>query len=124
MTGPYLDPDQLAAATEADRRDHLSGGLTALVCGRCGGAVRARMHSRTQLAMQWSSEAVGRCRDYTSRDGCPYLRRALVEAVADGRLPVTGPAGDRSSAGSAGSADSADLADSAAEPDGLVCPGG
>jgi hypothetical protein len=111
MTGPHRDPDRLAAATEADRRAQLSGGLTAVVCGHCAGTVRARMHGRTQLAVQWSPEAVGRCREHTARDGCPYLRLAVAEAVADGRLPAAGSAG-------------CSTHPAAGLPGGLVCPGG
>jgi hypothetical protein len=88
VTGPLRQPEELAAATMADRRAQLEDGLSDLDCGHCGGVVRVKKNSLAHTSVQWSADAVRRCPVYAIRDGCPHLRRSVEAAVADGWLEV------------------------------------
>ncbi|MDT7564228.1 MAG: hypothetical protein QOI50_1816 [Pseudonocardiales bacterium] len=88
MTGPAGRPEELAAATMADRRAQLEDGLADLDCGHCGGVVRVKKNSLAHTSIQWTADAVRRCPAYAIRDGCPHLRRSVDSAVADGWLEV------------------------------------
>lgn len=90
MTGPALGPGELAAATAADRRAQLEGGLSDVDCRRCGGRVRVKKNSLAHTSIQWTADAVRRCPLYTSREGCPELRHSIELAVAEDRLAVAG----------------------------------
>jgi hypothetical protein len=100
VTGPAGRPEELAAATMADRRAQLEDGLSDLDCGHCGGVVRVKKNSLAHTSVQWSADAVRRCPAYAVRDGCPHLRRSVEAAVADGWLEVAenSPASQDSSA--------------------------
>jgi hypothetical protein len=84
VTGPLLDPAARAAATEADRRAQLDGGLVALACLHCGGRVRARRQGPTHTSIQWSAEATLACSAYTVPHGCPYLAASVEELAVGG----------------------------------------
>jgi hypothetical protein len=90
VTGPVRHPEELAAATRADRRAQLEDGLADLDCGHCGGVVRVKKYTAAHTSIQWTGDAVRRCPAYAARDGCPYLRRSVDAAVADGWLEVAG----------------------------------
>jgi hypothetical protein len=82
VTGPLLDPAARAAATEADRRAQLDGGLVPLACRFCGGRVFAAKRSPEHTAIQWTADATRRCQAYTVTQGCPHLRATLDETAA------------------------------------------
>lgn len=88
MTGPVLAPDELAAATEADRLGYLEGGMRGVECGRCGTVVRVRKYGLAQTSIQWTGDAQRRCPAFDARTGCPDLRRSIDDAVAVGLLHV------------------------------------
>jgi hypothetical protein len=90
MTGPALGPGELAAATAADRRAQLEGGLSDLDCRHCGGRVRVKKNSLAHTSIQWTADAVRRCPLYTPQEGCPELRHTIDLAVTDDRLAVAG----------------------------------
>jgi len=90
MTGPVRDHRELAAATAADRQAHLTEGLTAVDCLRCGACALVRKNSLAQTSIQWTTDAVHRCRFYAASTGCTELHRSIDAAVAAGTLRVLG----------------------------------
>lgn len=64
------------------------GPLIALTCGHCGGKVEVAKSSAAQTSIQWSTDAMRRCRAFTVRDGCPHLRRTVESAVLEGALVI------------------------------------
>lgn len=85
----------LRAETLADRRHYLEGRLVEVACAECAALVRVRKNSEFHTAIQWTAEAVARCREFARREqaggrrvheSCPRLRASIEAAVKAGRL--------------------------------------
>jgi hypothetical protein len=84
--------------TLADRREYLEAGLTGLACDGCDAHVLVKKNSPRQTSVQWTSQAVTQCAEFSARvalgemtplvDTCATLRDSIERAVRDGRLDV------------------------------------
>jgi hypothetical protein len=97
----------LRAATERDRDRYLNSGLQPVDCRFCHVAVSVKKLGPGHTAVQWNTEATGRCAyfaeiresggDAARSRSCPKLADSIRHAVAEGCLePVstTPPPGD------------------------------
>ncbi len=93
------DPQRAAAVHEATRRDrerYLTSGLATVDCRFCHAAVRVKKLGAPYTAVQWNTEASGRCAYFAEvRSGggssarvpsCPRLSDSIRHAVAEGCL--------------------------------------
>ena len=90
-------PGAPPAATAADRREFLEGGLRPFACGQCGNRVLVKKNSLAHTSVQWVSDSAN-CPELATRmaagelsarvDGCATLRASIAAAVADGTLEV------------------------------------
>jgi hypothetical protein len=93
------DPDRAAAvraATERDRARYLTSGLTPVDCRFCHVTVAVKKLGPEHTAVQWNSEASGRCAyfaevracggDSSRSRSCPKLSDSIKHAVAEGCL--------------------------------------
>ncbi len=85
----------LRAETLADQRLYLEGRLVEVACAECAAVVRVRKNSESHTSIQWTADAVARCREFDRRDragerrvheSCPRLRSSIETAVKTGRL--------------------------------------
>ena len=84
------------AATRADAQRYLSAGLVAVDCRFCHATVAVKKLGPGHTAVQWNSEASGRCAyfaelreagtDPSRARGCPRLADSIKHAVAEGCL--------------------------------------
>jgi hypothetical protein len=93
------DPSRAAAVREATRRDrerYLTSGLAAVDCRFCHASVQVKKLGAPYTAVQWTSEASGRCAYFAEirAEGgssarvasCPRLGDSIKHAVAEGCL--------------------------------------
>ncbi len=93
------DPARAAAVHEATRRDrerYLTAGLVEVDCRFCHASVLVKKLGAPHTAVQWDSEAAGRCAFFAEvrADGgssarvpsCPRLTDSIRHAVAEGCL--------------------------------------
>ena len=93
------DPVRAAAVHEATRRDrerYLTAGLADVDCRFCHASVKVKKLGAPYTAVQWSTEASGRCAYFAEirADGgnsarvpsCPRLGDSIKHAVAEGCL--------------------------------------
>jgi len=93
------DPARAAAvhaATEADRERYLTAGLAPVSCRFCHVTVSVKKLGPEHTAVQWNSEATGRCAYFSEirADGgepsrarsCPRMSDSIKHAVAEGCL--------------------------------------
>jgi len=93
------DPQRAAALHEATRRDrerYLTSGLAEVDCRFCHASVKVKKLGAPYTAVQWSTEASGRCAFFAEirADGgnsarvpsCPRLGDSIRHAVAEGCL--------------------------------------
>jgi hypothetical protein len=78
--------------------DERYAALCRVECGRCGAAVLAFKFSPQHTSVQWSTEAVRACWEFSAAgrpsalvEGCGSLRDSIEVAVAAGRLEVAPP---------------------------------
>lgn len=64
------------------------GTLIPLACGHCAGKVEVAKTSLAQTSIQWSADAMRRCRSFSVRDGCPHLRQTVESAVLEGVVVI------------------------------------
>lgn len=92
----------LRAETLADRRHYLEGRLQEVACAECAALVRVRKNSEPHTSIQWTTEAVARCREFARRDrdggrpvheSCPRLRASIEAAVKTGHVRLGGDDG-------------------------------
>jgi hypothetical protein len=81
--------------TAADQQRYLRDGFVPVDCTRCGSRVRVRKHSADQTSIQWSTSPARSCAEYPVEgtsvfEGCSTLKASIADAVADGRVTVTG----------------------------------
>ena len=82
-------------------RDERFAAFCPVECGRCGAGVLAAKFSPQHTSVQWSSEAVRTCAEFSARvaaggqtaliDTCASLRDSIDRAVLEGRLDITPP---------------------------------
>ncbi|OHV06132.1 hypothetical protein [Mycobacterium talmoniae] len=87
---------EVAAATRADRERYLTAGLVPVDCRFCHATVAVKKLGPGHTAVQWNSEATGRCayfaelRSSGEHSGrarsCPKLADSIKHAVAEGCL--------------------------------------
>jgi hypothetical protein len=85
-------------AVPADERE---AGFRPVACGRCGAVALVAKFSPQHTSVQWSSEAVRTCAEFSARvaageqsaliDTCASLRDSIDRAVLEGRLDITPP---------------------------------
>lgn len=93
------DPVRAAAVHEATRQDrerYLTAGLSEVDCRFCHASVRVKKLGAPYTAVQWNTEAAGRCAFFAEvrADGgssarvpsCPRLTDSIRHAVAEGCL--------------------------------------
>lgn len=93
------DPQRAAAIHEATRRDrerYLTAGLADVDCRFCHASVKVKKLGAPYTAVQWNSEASGRCAYFAEvrAEGgnsaripsCPRLSDSIKHAVAEGCL--------------------------------------
>jgi len=93
------DPARAAAvhaATEADRGRYLTAGLAPVSCRFCHVTVSVKKLGPEHTAVQWNSEAMGRCAhfgeiragggDPSRARSCPRMSDSIKHAVAEGCL--------------------------------------
>ena len=93
------DPERAAAiheATRQDRQRYLTAGLSEIDCRFCHASVRVKKLGAPYTAVQWNTEASGRCAVFAElrADGgssarvpsCPRLTDSIKHAVAEGCL--------------------------------------
>ncbi|KRQ18770.1 hypothetical protein BKG74_14760 [Mycobacteroides chelonae] len=93
------NPEQAALlheATESDKQRYLTSGLQEVDCRFCHGSVMVKKLGINHTAVQWNTEAAGRCAYFaqireegtnTARvRGCPRLSDSIAHAVAEGCL--------------------------------------
>lgn len=98
MTSPARVVTSAAAASVAERREYLEGGLRPVRCRGCANQVLVRKASLAQTSIQWSREAVRACPEFAAAvatgrpsalvDGCDALRESIWQAVAEGEVEV------------------------------------
>ena len=85
--------------TLEDRRRYLEGHLAEVACLDCLATVRVRKFSEFQTSIQWSTESVAACAEFTraraeGRAGppltCSRLQASIARAVEDGQVEVGG----------------------------------
>jgi len=92
----------LHAATEQDRQRYLTSGLTPVDCRFCHATVSVKKLGPEYTAVQWNSEASGRCAYFASiraeggdsnrAPSCPRLSDSIKHAVAEGCLEAVSSA--------------------------------
>ncbi len=85
-------------AEPADERD---AGFQPAACDRCGAAVLVAKFSAQHTSVQWNSESVRACAEFSARAAageqtalvstCASLRGSIDRAVREGRLGVLPP---------------------------------
>ena len=85
-------------AVPADERE---AGFRPVACERCGAVALVAKFSPQHTSVQWSSEAVRTCAEFSARvaageqtaliDTCATLRTSIDRAVLEGRLTITPP---------------------------------
>jgi hypothetical protein len=93
------DPERAAAvraASASDRERYLTSGLTPIDCRFCHATVAVKMLGPGHTAVQWDSDATGRCATFAAvRAGggdssrsrsCPRVSDSIKHAVAEGCL--------------------------------------
>lgn len=89
-----LDPE-----TFSDRRRYLDGHMAQVACLDCLATVRVRKFSEFQTSIQWSSEAVAACAEFSraraegrlaSPTTCGRLQASIARAVEEGQVEVGG----------------------------------
>jgi hypothetical protein len=85
-------------AEPADARD---AGFQPAGCDRCGAAVLVAKFSPQHTSVQWNSESMRACAEFSARiaageqtalvDTCVSLRDSIGRAVLEGRLVVSSP---------------------------------
>lgn len=86
------------AATRAETREFLEGGLRPVDCRGCATRVLVKKTSRAHTSVQWTVDPATSCPEFAARvasgeqsariDGCPKLRDSIAGAVADGLIEV------------------------------------
>lgn len=84
-----------------DRYVYLEEGFREVRCRRCATAVSVRKSTDVQTSVQWSGSAAEDCPEIRAEvargrhpglvDGCAEIRATVADAVANGRIVVTGP---------------------------------
>ena len=84
--------------TLEDQRLYTQARLTQVECRDCRALVRVKKNSEHQTSIQWSSEALARCTEFSRMDAqpagrpvhaaCPRLRSSIDQAVRDGDLEI------------------------------------
>ncbi len=89
----YFTP--LRDETFADQKLYLEGKLVEVACLDCLARVRVRKNSEYHTSIQWSSEAVGQCTEFsrlsaegrrTVQESCPRMKASIEDAVRQGDL--------------------------------------
>ena len=74
-----------------------NGPMTRVACRTCGACVEARKSSWDQTSIQWSTESVAACAEFSRAraegrvglpEGCSRMRASIARAVAEGQLPI------------------------------------
>lgn len=94
------NPDALSAATAADRREYLEGGLRDVACQACGTRVLVKKLSPQHTSIQWTTPS-DRCPQIASRvasgehpariETCRRLRETIDHLISEGLLEVAAP---------------------------------
>ena len=81
--------------------DEREAGFRPVACGRCGAVALVAKFSPQHTSVQWSSEAVRTCAEFSARvaageqtaliDTCATLRTSIDRAVLESRLTITPP---------------------------------
>ena len=84
--------------TPADERE---AGFRPVECDRCGATALVAKFSPQHTSVQWSSQAVRTCAEFSARvaageqtaliDSCASLRNSIDRAIFEGRLEVLPP---------------------------------
>jgi hypothetical protein len=81
--------------TLEDQKRYLEGHLVEVACLDCLAKVNVRKNSEPHTSIQWTSEAVAQCAEFTRRgpersvmESCPRLKASIEAAVRDGALEV------------------------------------
>ena len=87
-----------SAETVEDQRLYTEARLVEVACLDCLAKVRVKKNSEHQTAIQWDSESLGQCAEFSKaasqpegrpiREGCSRLRSSIEAAVKDGVVEI------------------------------------